>query len=334
MDFAAWKAVYRFFRRWQQCGFPDCLHDALRELARKAAGKKARPTAAIVDSQSVKASWHVAAEPRAFNGGKKVTGRKRHLVADTLGLLLVVPVTTADLQDRDVAVPLLARLRRGFATVRKVWTEGGYTGSLTQWAAAKLGLDVEIVRRPDEAKGFVLLRRGWIVERTLAWLVNSRRLARDYEYLPLVHEAMVKRAMIRIMARRVTAGTQAEDVPAQAQTPRLTSRSQPFCVRRCSRFRTFCRELSVSGRPSSRCTSMTRIPAGPASLTTEAIFRQSRGSCARSASGRHLETTACSAEASGTPPSGTWPACSRTTASAPAAISRAARRRTNRPCTA
>jgi transposase len=102
-------------------------------------------------------------------------------------------------------VLLLTRLRRGFATVRKVWADGGYTGSLTEWAAAKLGLDVEIVRRPDEAKGFVLLKRRWIVERTLAWLVNSRRLARDYEYLPAVHEAMVKWAMIRIMVRRVAA---------------------------------------------------------------------------------------------------------------------------------
>ncbi|MFJ8159289.1 transposase, partial [Streptomyces sp. NPDC094468] len=134
-----------------------------------------------VDSQSVKASWHVAAETRGFDGGKKITGRKRHLVVDTLGLLLVVTVTTASLQDRDVAVPLLTRLRRGVVTVKKVWADGGYTGSLTEWAAAQLGLDVEIVRRPDEAKGFVLLRRRWIVERTLAWLVNSRRLARDYE---------------------------------------------------------------------------------------------------------------------------------------------------------
>lgn len=208
VDFPPWKAVYRFFRRWQASGFLDVLHDALRELARKAAGKKARPTAAIVDSQSVKASWHVAAESRGFDGGKKVTGRKRHLVVDTLGLLLVVCVTTAGLQDRDVAVPLLTRLRRGFATVRKVWADGGYTGSLVDWAAATLGLHVEIVRRPDEAKGFVLLKRRWIVERTLAWLVNSRRLARDYEYLPAVHEAMVKWAMVRIMIRRVArAGT-------------------------------------------------------------------------------------------------------------------------------
>ncbi|MFI6360653.1 IS5 family transposase [Streptomyces sp. NPDC050743] len=208
VGFPPWKAVYRFFRRWQASGFLDVLHDALRELARKAAGKKARPTAAIVDSQSVKASWHVAAESPGFDGGKKVTGRKRHLVVDTLGLLLVVCVTTAGLQDRDVAVPLLTRLRRGFATVRKVWADGGYTGSLVDWAAATLGLDVEIVRRPDEAKEFVLLKRGWIVERTLAWLVNSRRLARDYEYLPAAHEAMVKWAMVRIMIRRVArAGT-------------------------------------------------------------------------------------------------------------------------------
>ncbi|MFE6904747.1 IS5 family transposase [Streptomyces sp. NPDC057717] len=216
VDFPPWKAVYRFFRRWQTSGFLDTLHDALCELARTAAGRKTQPTAAIVDSQRVKASWHVAAETRGFDGGKKVTGRKRHLAVDTLGLLLVVCVTTASLQDRDVAVPLLARLRRGFVTVKKVWADGGYTGSLAEWAAATLGLDVEIVRRPEDAKGFVPLRRRWIVERTLAWLVNSRRLARDYEYLPVVHEAMVKWAMIRIMARRLAA---AAPQPAQAPAP-------------------------------------------------------------------------------------------------------------------
>lgn len=205
VDFPPWKAVYRFFRRWQDSGFLDLLHDALRELAREAAGKKKRPTAAIVDSQSMKASWHVAAETRGYDGGKKITGVKRHLVVDTLGLLLVVTVTSACLQDRDVAVPLLTRLRRGFATVKKVWADGGYTGSLLTWAHTALGLDVDIVRRPDEAQGFVLLKRRWIVERTLAWLMNSRRLARDYEYLPAVHEAMVKWAMIRIMVRRLAA---------------------------------------------------------------------------------------------------------------------------------
>ncbi|MBC9719605.1 transposase [Streptomyces sp. TRM66268-LWL] len=130
VDVAPWKAVYRFFRHWQQCGFLDTLHDALRELARKAAGKSLSPTAAIVDSQSVKASWHVAAETHGFDGGKKVTGRKRHLLVGTLGLLQVVTVNTASLQDWDVAVPLLERLRRGFATVKKVWADGGYTGSL------------------------------------------------------------------------------------------------------------------------------------------------------------------------------------------------------------
>lgn len=205
VDFPPWKAVYRFFRRWQEAGFLDRLHDALRELARKAAGKKAQPTAAIVDSQSVKASWHVAAETRGHDAGKKITGIKRHLVVDTLGLLLVVTVTTAALQDRDVAVPLLTRLRRGFALIAKVWADGGYTGSLVEWARTKLGLEVDIVRRPDEAKGFVLLKRRWIVERTLGWLMNSRRLVRDFEYLPAVHEAMVKWAMVRIMVRRLEA---------------------------------------------------------------------------------------------------------------------------------
>ena len=99
--------------------------------------------------------------------------------------------------------------------MKKVWADGGYTGSLTAWARTTRGLDVEIVRRPDEAKGFVVLKRRWIVERTLAWLVNSRRLARDEEYLPVVHEAMVKWAMIRIMVRRVAAcGPQAKEASA------------------------------------------------------------------------------------------------------------------------
>ncbi|MFF1571080.1 IS5 family transposase, partial [Streptomyces sp. NPDC058293] len=181
----------------------DLLHDALREQARRAGGRTGRPTAAIVDSQSVKASWHVAAASRGYDAGKKVTGRKRHLVVDTLGLLLAVTVTSACVQDRDVAVPLLTRLRRLFSSVKKVWADSGYTGDLVTWAATDLALDIDIVRRPEQTKGFVLIRRRWIVERTLGWLMNSRRLARDYEYLPAVHEAMVKWAMIKVMIRRL-----------------------------------------------------------------------------------------------------------------------------------
>lgn len=135
--------------------------------------------------------------------GKKVGGRKRHLVVDCLGLVLAVWVTAASVQDRDAAVPLLERLRKTYFSIRLVWADGGCAGRLVDWAAEKLQLALDIVKRSDDTTGFVVLPRRWVVERTLSRLMRSRSLARDYERLPAMHEAMVLWSMTMLMSGRL-----------------------------------------------------------------------------------------------------------------------------------
>ena len=143
------------------------------------------------------------AASRGYDGGKKVPGRKRHIVTDTLGLLLVVAVTAANIGDRDAAVGLLRRLRGLHRDITLVWADGGYTGSLVDWCRQKLALTLEIVKRTDDMHGFVVLPRRWVAERTFAWLMHSRRLARDYETLPASSEAMIRWSMVTRMSRRL-----------------------------------------------------------------------------------------------------------------------------------
>ena len=140
---------------------------------------------------------------RGFDAGKKINGTKRHIAVDTLGLLLVVIVTAANVQDRDGACRLLSLVRERFSTIEMVWADGGYAGRLLLWARKSLRLTVTVVKRNDDAKGFVVLPRRWVVERTLGWITRHRRLVRDYERLPTTHEAMVLIAMTRLMSRRL-----------------------------------------------------------------------------------------------------------------------------------
>ncbi|WP_327411478.1 IS5 family transposase [Streptomyces sp. NBC_01233] len=183
-DFPAWARVYAFFRRWREHGLIAEFHDRLRGTVREREGREAEPTAGIIDAQSVQAAATVPAASHGYDGGKKVPGRKRHIVTDTLGLLLAVAVTAANIGDRDAAAGLLMRLRRLHRDITLVWADGGYTGSLVGWCRDKLALTLEIVKRTDDMAGFVVLPRRWVAERTFAWLMNSRRLARDYETLP------------------------------------------------------------------------------------------------------------------------------------------------------
>jgi transposase len=125
-------------------------------------------------------------------------------VVDTLGLLLIVLVTAAGVQDRDAAQPLLAQLAASCRRIRLLWADGGYAGKLVYWAHSTLGIMLQIVKRSDDMTGFVVLPRRWVVERTLAWITSHRRCARDYERLPAHHEAMVRWSMIRITSRRLT----------------------------------------------------------------------------------------------------------------------------------
>lgn len=215
-DFPPWQTVYWWFATWTADGVLDRVHDALRDQVRIAAGRKPAPSAAIIDSQSVRAADTVPRSSRGFDAGKKVNGRKRHLAVDALGLLLVVLVTAASVQDRDAARRLLWRLRRQFRGIRLVWADGGYAGKLVAWAAATLHLVVEIVRKRPGQHTFEVLPRRWVVERTFAWISKHRRCVRDYERLPAHHEAMVKWAMITVMTRRLARKHPPARAPAQA----------------------------------------------------------------------------------------------------------------------
>ncbi|ONI92777.1 IS5 family transposase [Saccharothrix sp. ALI-22-I] len=203
-DFPPWPTVYKRFAAWEKVGATQRLLDGLRDRARLAEGRVAAPSAAVVDSQSVRAAETVGRATRGWDGGKKVAGRKRHIVVDTVGLLLAVLVTPASTQDRVAARSLLRRMRdTAGGWVALVWADGAYTGTLLGWARKTLRLVVEIVQRP-QVPYFTVLPRRWVVERSLAWITGHRRCVRDYERLPRHHEAMVRWAMIRITSRRLT----------------------------------------------------------------------------------------------------------------------------------
>lgn len=202
-DFPRWTAAYRFFRRWREQGLLTVLHDRLRRGCRIAAGRESEPSAAVIDSQSLRAAETVAAADRGYDGGKRVNGTKRHIAVDTLGLLLTVLVTGAGVQDRDGAMPLLQRLRTVCLRIALTWADGAYAGALVGWAREELALRLQIVKRPDDVSGFVVIPRRWVVERTLAWITRRRRCVRDYERRADSHEAMVRWAMVLVMTRRL-----------------------------------------------------------------------------------------------------------------------------------
>jgi transposase len=202
-DFPPWRTVYGLYQRWNTTGATIALHDALRAQARLAAGRKAEPTAAVIDSQPVRAAATVPKASRGWDNAKKVNGRKRHIAVDTTGLLLEVLATPASTQDRDAARPLLFNLHRARRRIRRTWADAVYAGKLQPWAATCLNITVEVVKRPAGQHTFQVLPRRWVVERTLAWITSYRRCARDYERLPACHEAAVYWAMITIMTRRL-----------------------------------------------------------------------------------------------------------------------------------
>ncbi|MFB0627671.1 IS5 family transposase [Streptomyces sp. AB3(2024)] len=199
-DLPAWDRVYAFFRRWRDKGWTAEFHDRLRDRIRESAGRVREPTAGVIDAQSVKAAASVPAATRGFDGGKKVNGRKRHIVVDTLGLLLTVVVTAASVTDRDAGQTLLARLRERHWRITLVWADGGYTGQLVAFAHNVLRIALTVVKRSDNNIGFVVLPKKWLVERTFARLMRSRRLARDYETRTDSAAAMIRWSMSMVMS--------------------------------------------------------------------------------------------------------------------------------------
>jgi transposase len=204
VDFPPYAAVYAFFLRWSARRLPERLAGRLRGRIPVAAGRGELPTAGSIDSQTVRAAETVAAGACGYDAGKKIKGQKRHIAVDALGLLLTVVVTAASVQDRDGAHCLLARLREKFSTISLVWADGGYAGRLVVWANSVLALTVSIVKRSHDTRGFVVLPRRWVVERSFAWLTRYRRLVRVYERDPGHHEAMIWWATVHHMTRRLT----------------------------------------------------------------------------------------------------------------------------------
>ncbi|WP_314249767.1 IS5 family transposase [Streptomyces sp. DSM 40907] len=202
-DFPPHQSVYGYFARWQKDGVFARLNGLLRELVRQQEGKNPEPTACVIDAQSVKTSTSVPAKNQGIGAGKKIVGRKRSIVTDTLGLLLAVLVTAAGVQDSTVGRILLDQAAADHPGLRKVWVDGGYRQHLAEHAAT-LGIDMEITARRPGTRGFTPIPKRWAVERTYGWLMLHRRPARDYETHPHRSEAMIHLAMTDLMARRPT----------------------------------------------------------------------------------------------------------------------------------
>ncbi|MBG0814623.1 IS5 family transposase [Planomonospora sp. ID82291] len=202
-DFPPWQTVYGYFAAWQRDGIFAQLNGLLRRLVRTASGRRAEPSATVVDSQSIKTAVGVPLATQGTDPAKKIVGRKRTIATDTLGLLLSVPVTAASVHDNTAGMHVLDQIAAAHPTITKAWVDSGYKNAMVEHGATR-GIDVEVFTRQPGQRGFKVLPRRWVVERTLGWIMLHRRLARDHEARPDRSEAMIHLAMIDIMSRRLT----------------------------------------------------------------------------------------------------------------------------------
>ena len=201
-EFPPFSTVQRFFYRWRDAGLWQTINHFLVMRTREAAGREASPTAGVLDSQSVKTTE--AAGPRGYDAGKKIKGRKRHVLTDTNGLLVAAVVHQADIQDRDGAPLVLASAGYLYPWLRHIFADGAYSGAKLDTALENIGRwTIEVIKRSDAASGFVVLPRRWVVERTFAWLNRNRRLAKDFEATLESALAWLFLASVKLLMRRL-----------------------------------------------------------------------------------------------------------------------------------